>query len=205
MAIFAVLFGTRHIDATEHQDGLMLAIADRIDRQARRLRRRRRIRDVLDVRWAGCALRARAASGRTPPRSLTREPALGTIAAMTLLSLFAIVLLPRQFHVTVVENNNEAEIRRASWLFPLYLVLINLFVVPIALAGLLTFTARADRQRHVRAGAAARRAVRPVHHRGLCRRPFGRNRHGDRRIGRARHHGVERHRHAARPAATRGR
>ena len=59
---------------------------------------------------------------------------------MTLLSLFAIVLLPRQFHVTVVENNSEDEIRRAAWLFPLYLVLINLFVVPIALAGLLTFT-----------------------------------------------------------------
>ena len=58
---------------------------------------------------------------------------------MTLLSLFAIVLLPRQFHVTVVENNSEAEIKRAAWLFPLYLVLINLFVVPIALAGLLTF------------------------------------------------------------------
>ena len=60
---------------------------------------------------------------------------------MTLLSFVAIMLLPRQFHVTVVENNNEAEIRRAAWLFPLYLVLINLFVVPIALAGLLTFPA----------------------------------------------------------------
>ncbi|HET9415294.1 MAG TPA: PAS domain-containing hybrid sensor histidine kinase/response regulator, partial [Pseudolabrys sp.] len=72
---------------------------------------------------------------------LTREPALGTLLAMTLLSSFAIVLLPRQFHVTVVENNSEEEIRRASWLFPLYLVLINLFVVPIALAGMLTFTA----------------------------------------------------------------
>ena len=58
---------------------------------------------------------------------------------MTLLSLFAILLLPRQFHVAVVENNNEGEIRRAAWLFPLYLVLINLFVVPIAIAGLLTF------------------------------------------------------------------
>src|ERR671923_300299 len=57
------------------------------------------------------------------------------------LSLFAIVLLPRQFHVTVVENNSEAEIKRAAWLFPAYLVLINLFVVPIAMAGLLTFPA----------------------------------------------------------------
>ena len=58
---------------------------------------------------------------------------------MTLLSTVAIVLLPRQFHVTVVENHSEAEIRRAAWLFPLYLVLINLFVIPIAIAGLLTF------------------------------------------------------------------
>ena len=51
------------------------------------------------------------------------------------------MLLPRQFHVEVVENNNEAEIKRAAWLFPLYLVLINLFVLPIALAGLMTFPA----------------------------------------------------------------
>ena len=72
---------------------------------------------------------------------LTREPQVGTLVAMTLLSFVAIVLLPRQFHVTVVENNSEAEIRRAAWLFPLYLVLINLFVLPIAMAGLLTFPA----------------------------------------------------------------
>ena len=63
---------------------------------------------------------------------------------MTVLSLFAILLLPRQFHVGVVENHSEAEIRRAAWLFPLYLVLINLFVVPIATAGLLSFPADAD-------------------------------------------------------------
>src|SRR5262249_39202340 len=43
-----------------------------------------------------------------------------------------------QFHVAVVENNSEKEVRRAAWLFPVYLVLINLFVVPIAIAGLLT-------------------------------------------------------------------
>ena len=58
---------------------------------------------------------------------------------MTLLSFFAIMLLPRQFHVTVVENHNEAEVRRAAWMFPVYLVLINLFVIPIAVAGMLKF------------------------------------------------------------------
>ena len=93
---------------------------------------------------------------------LTREPLLGTLIAMTLLSLFAILLLPRQFHVTVVENHDEAEIKRAAWLFPLYLVLINLFVVPIALAGMLTFPRRQRRQRHVRAGAAAVGRLRPA-------------------------------------------
>jgi len=138
MAIFAVLFGTRHIDATEHQDGLMLAIATESI--------------VKLVAFVGVgvfvtfwmfdgplALFAQALERPDTAAVLTREPVLGTIVAMTLLSLFAIVLLPRQFHVTVVENNSEAEIRRASWLFPLYLVLINLFVIPIALAGLLTF------------------------------------------------------------------
>src|SRR5437588_5544069 len=141
MAIFAVLFGTRHIDATEHQDGLMLAIAvESVVKLVAFV-----AVGVFVTFWMfdgpvalfGQALREPAAAA-----ALTREPAPGTLAAMTLLSLFAIILLPRQFHVTVVENNNEAEIRRASWLFPLYLVLINLFVVPIALAGLLTFTDR---------------------------------------------------------------
>jgi signal transduction histidine kinase len=72
---------------------------------------------------------------------LNRDYPFGTVAAMTLLSLFAILLLPRQFHVTVVENHDEREVKRAAWLFPLYLVLINLFVLPIALAGMLTFPA----------------------------------------------------------------
>ena len=139
MAIFAVLFGTRHIDATEHQDGLMLAIATESI--------------VKLVAFVGVgvfvtfwlfdgplSLFAQALERPDTAAVLTREPVPGTVLAMTLLSLFAIILLPRQFHVTVVENNSEDEIRRASWLFPLYLILINLFVVPIALAGLLRFS-----------------------------------------------------------------
>jgi Na+/proline symporter/signal transduction histidine kinase/ActR/RegA family two-component response regulator len=139
MATFAVLFGTRHIDATEHQDGLMLAIATESI--------------VKLVAFVGVgvfvtfwlfdgpiSLFAQALGQPTTAAVLTREPSFATLAAMTFLSLVAIVLLPRQFHVTVVENNSESEIRRAAWLFPLYLLLINLFVVPIAMAGLLTFT-----------------------------------------------------------------
>src|SRR6476646_5072355 len=70
---------------------------------------------------------------------LAREPVWSTLIVMTLLSTVAIVMLPRQFHAAVVENRSESEIRRAAWLFPIYLVLINLFVIPIAMAGLLTF------------------------------------------------------------------
>ncbi len=51
------------------------------------------------------------------------------------LSFFAIFLLPRQFHVAVVENDNESYLRKAIWLFPLYLLLFNVFVIFIAWAG----------------------------------------------------------------------
>jgi Na+/proline symporter/signal transduction histidine kinase/CheY-like chemotaxis protein len=141
MAIFAVLFGTRHIDATEHQDGLMLAIAtESLVKLVAFV-----AVGVFVTFWmfgGPVALFAAALAHPQSAAALARVPAPGTLAAMTLLSLFAIVLLPRQFHVTVVENNNEDEIARAAWLFPLYLVLINLFVLPIALAGLLTFPDR---------------------------------------------------------------
>jgi Na+/proline symporter/signal transduction histidine kinase len=138
MAAFAVLFGTRHIDATEHQDGLMLAIAtESIVKLAAFL-----AVGIFVTFWmfdGPVALFTQAMERPDTAAVLAREPRLLTIVAMTALSLFAIVLLPRQFHVAVVENNSEAEVKRAAWLFPLYLVLINLFVVPIALAGMLTF------------------------------------------------------------------
>src|SRR5476651_1951336 len=140
MATFAMLFGTRHIDATEHQDGLMLAIAaESIVKLFAFL-----AVGIFVTFWmfGGPAALFEAARQSSSTASLfTREPAFDTLIATTLLSFVAIILLPRQFHVAVVENNNEAEIKRAAWMFPIYLVLINLFVVPIALAGLLTFPA----------------------------------------------------------------
>ena len=140
MAAFAVLFGTRHTDATEHQDGLMLAVAtESIVKLVAFLTVGIFVTFVM---FGGpVALFSRALEQTDIAAVLTRAPQLGSFGAMTLLSLFAVVLLPRQFHVMVVENHSEAEVRRAAWLFPLYLVLINLFVLPIAVAGLLTFPA----------------------------------------------------------------
>jgi Na+/proline symporter/CheY-like chemotaxis protein len=138
MATFAVLFGTRHIDATEHQDGLMLAIAtESIVKLVAFLAVGVFVTFVM---FSGpLDLFARALARPQIAAVLTQPPQFATFLAMTTLSLFAIALLPRQFHVSVVENRSEAEIRRAAWLFPLYLILINVFVLPIAVAGLLNF------------------------------------------------------------------
>lgn len=59
--------------------------------------------------------------------------------SLTVMSMFAIMFLPRQFHMAVVENTDEKHILKAMYLFPLYLFLINLFVIPVAFGGLLTF------------------------------------------------------------------
>ncbi len=140
MATFAVLFGTRHIDATEHQDGLMLAIAT--ESVVKLIAFLSVGIFVTFVVFPGpSTLLSQALDHPHTASVVTRAPQFASFCAMTVLSLFAIVLLPRQFHVTVVENHTESEIRRAAWLFPLYLVLINLFVLPIAMAGLLTFPA----------------------------------------------------------------
>ncbi len=72
-------------------------------------------------------------------RAINYTPSIGNFLTMMLLSFCAIMLLPRQFHVSVVENSSDAEVGRARWLFPLYLVAINLFVIPIAIAGLVIF------------------------------------------------------------------
>src|SRR6202140_4158286 len=137
MAAFAVLFGTRQTDATEHQHGLMLAIATES------------IVKLVAFIAAGAfvtfwmfsphELIERAMKTPEAERALEYVPSAGNFLTMTLLSFCAIMLLPRQFHVSVVENSSDAEVGRARWLFPLYLVAINLFVIPIAIAGLVTF------------------------------------------------------------------
>lgn len=149
LAAFAILFGTRHIDATEHQDGMMLAIAtESIVKLCAFL-----VVGVFVtfVMFDGpVELFARAAeSGDILPRFFGAMHA-GTWITITFLSFVIIILLPRQFHVTVVENNTEGEVRTARWLFPIYLILINIFVVPIAIAGLLVFpTGSIDKDMYV--------------------------------------------------------
>ncbi len=138
LAGFAMAFGTRHIDATEHQDGLVLAIAtESLVKLAAFL-----ILGVF-VTWFmfdGFGDLAQKAVADTRIRAILAEtPAADTWIVTTFLSACCILLLPRQFQMMVVENRDESDVKTAAWLFPLYLVAINLFVVPLAIAGLLTF------------------------------------------------------------------
>lgn len=136
MAAFAILFGTRHIDTTEHQHGMMLAIA--VESIVKLIAFVAVGGFVTFIFAGGPAALYEAAAARPDVSGLFSQGLDGgRWITMTLLAMFAIVLLPRQFHVAVVENAGRADLRRAAWLFPLYLVAINIFVVPIAVAGLL--------------------------------------------------------------------
>lgn len=138
MAAFAMLFGTRHIDTTEHQDGLMMAIA--VESVVKLLAFIAAGLFITFVMMGGpSGLFDKAWHAPEIAHLFTKGFAGGSWLTQTLLAMIAIMLLPRQFHVTVVENAHEGDIKRAAWLFPLYLVAINIFVVPIAIAGLIMF------------------------------------------------------------------
>ena len=142
LAAFTILFGTRHLDATERHEGLVAAIA--FESVVKLLAF---LAVGAFVTWGvydgfGDVFRLAAETPRL--RALaTGEPSAGggygTWAFLTLLSMLSVMFLPRQFQISVVENVDENHLRRAIWLFPLYLILINVFVLPVALGGLLLF------------------------------------------------------------------
>src|SRR6476660_5654015 len=133
MAAFAVLFGTRQTDATEHQHGLMLAVAtESIIKLIAFL-----AAGIFVTFWMFSPHELIERAMKTPEavRAINYTPSIGNFLTMVLLSFCAIMLLPRQFHVSVVENSSAAEVSRARWLFPLYLVASNLFVLALPIEG----------------------------------------------------------------------
>ncbi|HEY0832681.1 MAG TPA: PAS domain-containing hybrid sensor histidine kinase/response regulator [Azospirillum sp.] len=137
-ALFAILFGTRHVDATEHNDGIVLAIAAEAVMKLVAF-----LAVGVFVTWG-----LFDGPGELVGHALA-EPGLrqlfssgfdgGAWITMTMLAMLSVLCLPRMFHVAVVENRDETHIRVAAWVFPLYLAAIALFVVPIAAAGVLLF------------------------------------------------------------------
>jgi Na+/proline symporter/signal transduction histidine kinase len=146
LAVFAILFGTRHLDATERHEGLVAAIAFES------------IVKLVAFLTVGLFVTYGIYNGFADiihkAETLPQTSMLFSIGGETsnlnwsthldwsihmVLSMMAIIFLPRQFQVVVVENVNEDHLGKAIWLFPLYLLVINIFVLPVALGGMLHF------------------------------------------------------------------
>ena len=140
MATFSILFGTRHIDATEHHEGMVAAIAfESLIKLVAFLAVGLFVTFGMYDGFGDLFARAAEAPDLAGLFTLEGAGGYGQWAALTILAMAAIICLPRQFQVTVVENTDEAHLRKAVWLFPLYLLIINLFVLPIAFGGRLQF------------------------------------------------------------------
>jgi len=142
LAAFTILFGTRHLDAAEHHEGMVAAIA--FESLVKLVAF---VAVGVWVTWGiydgfGDIFSRAAARGDLAPLLAPLEGVTGSYSSwawLTVLSMAAIMFLPRQFQVTVIENKDENHLKKAIWLFPLYMLAINVFVLPIAFGGLLHF------------------------------------------------------------------
>jgi signal transduction histidine kinase/Na+/proline symporter len=141
LAAFTILFGTRHLDATERHEGLVAAIAfESVVKLLAFVAVGLFVTFWMYDGFGDIFDRARQVAQLAPLTTLGVEGGnYATWASLTFLSMAAIMFLPRQFQVTVVENVDERHLDKAIWLFPLYLLAINVFVLPIAFGGLLHF------------------------------------------------------------------
>ena len=121
MGLFAMLFGTRRASLAEHNRGLVMAMA---------------VESLLKL-GAMLALGLFVWTMPELPTPPVPPPADGAsgFPALVLLGALAMLTLPHQFHVGVVECREENHLRTARWLFPLYMLLIALPILPIARAG----------------------------------------------------------------------
>ena len=138
MAVFSILFGTRYVHASEHHEGLILAIAFEsiVKLFALTLVALLALTVLVDAptsQWDRFASDPQAAKLLT--HSLGADMLTLTFLSHTVLALAAIFCLPRQFHVSFVEVTHPGDMRKARWVFPLYLLLTTLVVIPITLAG----------------------------------------------------------------------
>lgn len=135
MAVFTILFGTRNVDAREHHPGVVAAIAfEAVVKLLALVAVGMFV--IFGVSDGISDIYARAVEAGV--RIHEREPFGSRWVAVLFLSACAVICLPRQFQITVVENSNEDHLRTASWAFPSYMLVMCLFTMPIALYGLST-------------------------------------------------------------------
>ncbi|WP_293575934.1 ATP-binding protein [Phaeobacter sp.] len=131
LAVFAILFGTRNLNANERHHGVVMAVALEA------------VVKLISLLAVGIFVVWGLSGGIAATMERIDASAIGQWqvdksrwATITFLSAAAFVCLPRMFQVMVVENDDERHLRIAAWAFPLYLLLISIFVVPIAAIGL---------------------------------------------------------------------
>jgi Na+/proline symporter/nitrogen-specific signal transduction histidine kinase len=143
LAGFTMAFGTRHLDSSERHEGLVAAIA--FESLVKLLAF---VAVGVFVTWGVFSGPADLFGQAAQRADLQRLFVLDTGGAagssggaswftLTLLAMLSLWCLPRQFQIMVVENVDERHVSTAAWAFPLYLLAINVFVLPIALAGML--------------------------------------------------------------------
>ncbi|MGB0798321.1 MAG: sodium:solute symporter, partial [Planktomarina sp.] len=131
LAIFTVIFGTRNLDVNERHSGVVTAIAVEAIVKLVAL-----LAVGIFVVW-GLAGGVGDVLSRIDNSDLSHwQVSTGRWIGLTFLSAAAFLCLPRMFQVLVVENAQESHLATASWAFPLYLMLMSLFVLPIAVVGL---------------------------------------------------------------------
>ncbi|CAM5560966.1 histidine kinase OS=Stutzerimonas stutzeri OX=316 GN=CXK95_11920 PE=3 SV=1 [Stutzerimonas stutzeri] len=134
LALFTILFGTRNLDVTEHHRGMVLAIAfESLVKLLAFLAVGVFVTFVLFNGFGDLFNHAHESAELSDYWAETVN--WPSMLVQTAVAMMAIVCLPRQFHVAVVENIEPRDFRLARWVFPIYLILAAVFVVPIALAG----------------------------------------------------------------------
>jgi len=131
LAFFTVLFGTRNLDANERHHGVVMAIALEAVVKLVAL-----VAVGVFVVWGIGGGLSETMARIDASRLGHWQMANGRWAGLIFLSAAALFCLPRMFQVLVVENDDESHLRTAAWAFPAYLMLMSLFVVPIAVTGL---------------------------------------------------------------------
>ncbi|ASY71476.1 PAS domain-containing hybrid sensor histidine kinase/response regulator [Sinorhizobium fredii] len=138
MALFAIMFGVRHIHASEHHRGLMAAIAfeSLVKLSAFVIVALFIVFGMFDGLGD---LVARAGADPRMESLLAPDFADPTWISNTIIAAISFLCLPHMFHVAVVENRSLSQVRAAAWLYPAYLIVFSVLMVPIAMAGVARF------------------------------------------------------------------
>ena len=142
LAGFTIVFGARHLDSTERHEGMVAAIAfESVVKLVAFMAVGVFVTFVLFNGPGDLFAQAHAVDSLRQLMQFGQGQSFAYAQwfSLIVLAMLSVIFLPRQFQVMVVENVDERHLKRAVWVFPLYLLLINLFVLPIALGGLMYF------------------------------------------------------------------